>query len=627
MKISRFLKARFRVRPRSATGTVSPQSRPLSSSRALSIVQYCGRAIALVWATHRQFTLTLAVLTLIAGLIPASIAYLGKLIVDGVVLAARSQLAADRLHALQFLAIEAIAVAFLAGCQQGTTLCQSLLRVLLGQKVNVLILEKALTLDLAHFEDSEFYDKMTRARREASSRPLSLVGRTFGLVKDGLSLITFGGLLLNFSPIAVLMLMLAAIPAFIAETRFAGAAFRLFRWRVPETREQQYLENLIAREDFAMEVKLYQLGETLLNRYRNTFNRLYVEDRDLTIQRSTWSYLLGLVSTATFYATYVWIVWEAIAGRISLGDLTMYLVVFRQGQSTFSSILSSVGGMYEDSLYLSNLYEFLEQEIEMPLGTAKQGTRPGDGIRFENVSFCYPGNDEPALQGISFHLRPGEKLAIVGKNGSGKTTLIKLLTRLYTPDSGRILLDGLDLAQWDVEVLQRRIGVIFQNFVRYQFTVGENVGVGDVEHLENQPRWEEATEIATARSFIETMPDKFQTRLGKWFKGGRELSGGQWQKIALSRAFMRTKADILVLDEPTSAMDAEAEVEIFNHFRAATQNQMAILISHRFSTVRMADQIMVMESGRVTESGTHEELVRSGGGYARLFELQAAGYQ
>ena len=602
----------------------SPQA---STSRTLSILQYCGRAVALVWTTHRQLTLVLAVLTLIAGLIPAGVAYLGKLIVDGVVLAAQSQLAIDRLHALQYLAMEAIAVALLAGCQQGTTLCQSLLRVLLGQKVNVLILEKALTLDLAHFEDSEFYDKMTRARREASVRPLSLVGRTFGLVKDGLSLVTFGGLLLNFSPIAVFMLMLAAIPAFVAETRFAGAAFRLFRWRVPETREQQYLENLIAREDFAMEVKLYQLGETLLNRYRNTFNRLYVEDRDLTVQRSTWSYLLGLVSTATFYATYVWIVWEAIAGRISLGDLTMYLVVFRQGQSTFSSILTSVGGMYEDSLYLSNLYEFLEQEISVPLGYAQRGTLPGDGIRFENVSFTYPGNDEPALYRISFHLRPGQKLAIVGKNGSGKTTLIKLLTRLYSPDSGRILLDGLDLAQWDVNVLQRRIGVIFQNFVRYQFTVGENVGVGDVDHLEDQPRWEEATDIATARPFIETMPDKFQTRLGKWFKGGRELSGGQWQKIALSRAFMRTKADILVLDEPTSAMDAEAEVEIFNHFRAVTQNQMAILISHRFSTVRMADQIMVMENGRVTESGTHEDLVRSGGGYARLFELQAAGYQ
>jgi ABC-type multidrug transport system fused ATPase/permease subunit len=581
----------------------------------------------LVWTTHRTLTITLALLTLVGGLIPATIAYIGKLIVDGVVLAERTGLAGDRWQTMQYLAAEAMAVTVLAATQQGTTLCQSLLRVLLGQKVNVLILEKALTLDLAHFEDSEFYDKMSRARREASSRPLSLVGRTFGLVKDGLSLITFGGLLLQFSAIAVLMLMLAAIPAFIAETRFAGAAFRLFRWRVPETREQQYLENLIAREDYAMEVKLYQLGDTLLQRYRNTFDRLYAEDRDLTVQRSFWRYGLGLVSTATFYATYVWIALEAIAGRISLGELTMYLVVFRQGQATFSSILAAIGGMYEDSLYLSNLYEFLEQEIALPMGHAKRGKVPGDGIRFENVSFTYPGNDEPALENISFHIRPGEKLAIVGKNGSGKTTLIKLLTRLYIPDRGRILLDGLDLQEWDVEVLQRRIGVIFQNFVRYQFTVGENVGVGDVEQIENQTRWEEATELGTARSFIEAMPEQFMTRLGKWFKGGRELSGGQWQKIALSRAFMRTKADILVLDEPTSAMDAEAEVEIFNHFRAVTQKQMAILISHRFSTVRMADQIMVMQEGKIVERGTHDELVRSGGGYAHLFTIQAAGYQ
>jgi ABC-type multidrug transport system fused ATPase/permease subunit len=598
-----------------------------SLGRSLSIFQYCGRAVSLVWTTDRFLTIALALLTLAAGLIPAAIAYLGKLIVDGVVLASRTGLAVDRMQTLHYLGLEAIAVAVLAGCQQGTALCQSLLRVLLGQKVNVLILEKALTLDLAHFEDSEFYDKMTRARREASVRPLSLVGRTFGLVKDGLSLVTYGGLLLQFSAIAVVMLMLGAIPAFVAETRFAGAAFRLFRWRVPETREQQYLENLIAREDFAMEVKLYQLGEALLQRYRTTFDRLYREDRDLTVRRSTWSYGLGLVSTATFYATYVWIVWEAIAGRISLGELTLYLVVFRQGQATFSSILASVGGMYEDSLYLSNLYEFLEQKILMPIGYARRGTKPGDGIRFENVSFTYPGNEEPALEGISFHLRPGEKLAIVGRNGSGKTTLIKLLTRLYIPDAGRILLDGLDLREWDVDVLQKRIGVIFQNFVRYQFTVGENVGVGDVEYLEDEQRWEEATEIGTARSFIETMPEKFKTRLGKWFKGGRELSGGQWQKIALSRAFMRSRADVLVLDEPTSAMDAEAEVEIFNHFRAVTKHQMAILISHRFSTVRMADQIVVMEKGKITEQGTHEELVRSGGGYARLFELQAAGYQ
>ena len=283
--------------------------------------------------------------------------------------------------------------------------------------------------------------------------------------------------------------------------------------------------------------------------------------------------------------------------------------------------------MYEDNLYLADLYDFLAEPVADPPGHAAYGPLPEDGIRFESVSFTYPGHDQPALHSVSFHLPPGRKLAIVGKNGSGKTTLIKLLTRLYSPSAGRILLDGRDLQDWDMEVLQRRIGVIFQNFVRYQFTVGENVGIGDVDALMAQPQWEAATEKATARPFIEEMNDGFSTRLGKWFKGGRELSGGQWQKIALSRAFMRSKADILILDEPTSAVDAEAEAEIFERLKAVTQDQIAILISHRFSTVRMADQILVLAEGEVLEQGSHEELIQQNGRYAQLFLLQAAGYR
>ncbi len=593
--------------------------------KSLSVFRYGIKALSLVWTTSKSLTLAIAIFTLISGLLPAAIAYVGKLIVDSVVLASQNGLQ-DRHLALSYVGLEAILIVILAASQKGLSVCQSLLRVLLGQRVNVMILEKALTLNLEHFEDSEFYDKMSQARSQASSRPLSLISRIFGLAQSALTLLTFSGLLLHFSIWAVVVLVLAAIPSFIAETRFSEHAFRLFRWRSPETRQQHYLETLLAREDYAKEVQLYQLGGVLLQRYRDIFNRLYDEDRNLTIKKGFWGYLLGLLSTGAFYAVYAWIVMEAIAGKISLGEMTMYLVVFRQGQSTFASVLTSVGGMYEDNLYLANLYEFLEQPIPKSDGKITQGI-VSEGIRFEHVYFCYPDSQEPVLKDISLHLQHGEKLAIVGENGSGKTTLIKLLTRLYTPSSGRILLDGVDLNDWDIDILRKRIGVIFQNFVQYQFTVGENVGVGDVTHLNDHQEWEVASEKGTAKPFIDNMPQKFGTQLGKWFKGGQELSGGQWQKIALSRAFMRSQADILILDEPTAAMDAEAEMNIFNHFRALTKDQMVVLISHRFSTVRMADKIIVMADGKIIEQGSHEQLLAEDGRYAHLFSLQAAGYK
>jgi ATP-binding cassette, subfamily B, bacterial len=594
--------------------------------KSLSVFGYGGKALDLVWTTDRNLTIAFAILALVGGLLPGAIAIIGKSIVDSVVLANRSGLKIDRQIALNYVYLEAVVIIFLAAAQKGLVVCQSLLRVLLAQRVNELILEKALTLDLTHFEDSEFYDKMSQARSQASSRPLSLINRTFGLCQSALTLLTFSGLLWQFSGWAVLVLIVAAIPAFIAETRFSEHAFRLFRWRSPETRQQHYLETLLAREDYAKEVQLYQLGGMLLQRYRDIFNRLYQDDRNLTIQKGLWGYLLGLLSTGAFYAAYAWIIIEAIGGKITLGEMTMYLVVFRQGQSTFASALTSIGGMYEDNLYLANLYEFLEQPMPQSQGKVTQG-KINDGIRFERVSFCYPGSQQPVLKNISLHLPLGEKLAIVGENGSGKTTLIKLLTNLYTPTSGRILLDGVDLKDWDVDVLRRRIGVIFQNFVQYQFTVGENVGVGDVGHLEDRSEWDTAAKKGMAKPFIDLLPQGFDTQLGKWFKGGQELSGGQWQKIALARAFMRSDADILILDEPTAAMDAEAEMNIFNHFRSLTQDRMVVLISHRFSTVRMADKIIVMASGEIIEQGSHEDLLKAEGRYAHLFALQAAGYK
>jgi ATP-binding cassette subfamily B protein len=589
------------------------------------VFRYSRRALELVWTTNRNLTLTLAALTLIAGVLPASVAYIGSLIVDAVVTAIRTASVAGRV--VDLVAIEGVLVALIAAAQRGLSVCQSLLRAQLGQRVNVMILEKALTLDLQHFEDSEFYDKLTRARREASTRPLSLVTRTFGLVQNGISLVSYGVLLAHFSPWAVAVLLLAGVPAFVAEAKFSGDAFRLFRWRSPETRMQLYLETVLGREDHAKEVKLYGLGPRLLERYRDIFRRIYREDRALTLRRDAWGFSLGLIATAALYGAYAWIAVSTVARVITLGQMTMYVALFRQGQSGVSAILAAVGGMYEDNLYLSTLYEYLETPVPQRAGALVRGPHPEDGIRFEDVSFTYPDAEEAALEHITLQLRPGESLALVGENGSGKTTLIKLLTRLYAPTSGRILLDGQDLAVWDETALRERIGVIFQDFARYQMLVGENVGAGDERFFEDETRWRAAADKGRASEFIETLPHGYSTQLGKWFRDGRELSGGQWQKIALSRAFMRTRADILVLDEPTAAMDAQAEAEVFEHFRQLSRERITILISHRFSTVRMADQIAVLNRGAIVERGSHEELMRLNGTYARLFSLQARGYR
>jgi ATP-binding cassette subfamily B protein len=610
-----------------AAAAVAPEGAGAEVLRGFfGVFRFSRRAIDLVADTNRSLLAGLALLTLLAGALPAGVAYVGAQIVDAV-LSARAAAGHDPTRVFKLVLLEGLLVATLAGAQRGLSLCQSLLRAQLGQRVNVMILEKALTLELQQFEDSEFYDKLTRARREASSRPLSLVMRTFGLVQNLISLLSYAALLLRFSPWTVLLLLAAGLPAFVAETKFSGDAFRLFRWRSPETRMQMYLETVLAREDHAKEVKLFGLGARLLQRYRDIFTRLYREDRSLAIRRDSWGFLLGLVASIALYGAYGWIAFSTILARITLGQMTMYLLLFRQGQSAVSAILSSVGGMYEDNLYLSTLYEYLETPAGPPTGAAQRGPDPADGVRFEHVSFTYPGAATRTLDDIDLHLPPGSSLALVGENGSGKTTLIKLLTGLYRPDAGRILLDGLPLGEWQDAALRGRIGVIFQDFNRYQMLVGENVGVGDERYFEDDARWREAASKGRAAEFIDQLPKGYGTQLGKWFRDGQELSGGQWQKIALSRAFMRTEADVLVLDEPTAAMDARAEAEIFEHFRNLARERITILISHRFSTVRMADQIAVLDQGRIVERGSHAQLMERGGHYAQLFALQARGYR
>ncbi|WP_445158840.1 ABC transporter ATP-binding protein [Halomonas sp. E14] len=615
-----------------AIPTPPPEANRLAAF--FGVFRYSRRALALVWQTSRGLTVGLAICTLIAGVLPAVAAWLGQLIVDAVVeaMAYHRETGAElslesTWPVMRYVLAEAGVIAAIALAQRGLSAQQSLLRALLGQKVNVMILEKAGTLTLAQFEDSEFYDKLTRARREASIRPLGLVNKTFGLLQNAISLASFGVLLVQFSPWALLVLLVGALPVFISEAKFSGDAFRLFRWRSPQTRMQMYLETVLAREDSIKEVKLFGLEPLLLERYRRIFDTLYGEDRRLTLRRESWGFLLGLLGTLAFYGAYAWVVVETVSGALTLGEMTMYLLVFKQGQAALSASLTSISGMYEDNLYLSNLYEYLEQPVAPEQGTLTEGAQPGDGIRFEQVSFTYPGAERPALRQVSLHLAPGQSLALVGANGSGKTTLIKLLTRLYAPSEGRILLDGSDLREWDVATLRRRIGVIFQDFVRYQLKVGENLGAGDVESFEDEQRWHQAAERGLADDFIRSMPGGYHTQLGRWFKGGQELSGGQWQKIALARAHMRERADILVLDEPTAAMDAAAEAAVFADFRRHSQDKMTILISHRFSTVRAADQILVIDGGEVIERGDHASLMAQNGRYARLFRLQAEGYR
>ena len=574
--------------------------------------------------------MVMAISTLVTGVVPAAIASVGGLFVDAVANSLQqngNDFSDFRQEVLIYVLIELGLVLLLTASQRLNMLCQSILRALLGNKINVMILEKALTLELGHFEDSEYYDKLVRARREASSRPLSLIVKTFDLFRDVITLVTIGIFLFQFSAWASILLLIAGVPAFAAENKFSGEAFRNQRRRSAERRLQVYLEMVLTREDGVKEVKLFQLGKHFLKRYIDIFNRIYREDKSLVLRRTAWGYIFGLLASLSFYFAYGWVGFSAILGVITIGQMTMYIAQFRIGQNAVTSSLTAINGMYEDNLYLSNLDEYMNHEVPELSGTKAYGPIRGDGVRFEDVSFIYPGSAKPALDKISIHIKPGESLAIVGENGSGKTTLIKLLTRLYKPTSGRIFLEGLDIEEWDIDVLRKKVGVIFQDFNRYQLVVGENIGIGDIKDTDDLERVQEAAQKGMADSFIKDLPDAYSTQLGAWFKNGRELSGGQWQKIALSRAFMRKSADILVLDEPTAAIDAKAEAEIFAHFRELTKNRISIIISHRFSTVRMADHIIVFEKGRVVEEGSHPELIEKQGIYENLFELQAQGYK
>ena len=582
-----------------------------------------------MWEADRSGAVAIAALTAVAALLPAALAWVGKLIVDGVLNAARSGALADRRRVWELVLIEfgLLSASLVTGRLVG--LLRELLRTHLGNRINEAILEKALALELRHFEDASVYDKMQNARREASTRPLSLVMQAFTVAQNAVTLAALSALLFRLSPWSAVVIVVASVPAFLAEARLSAESFRVNTWRAPEGRRLNYLEWILTRDSHVKEVKLFNLGPVVLSRYRELFRRFYEEDRALSIRRLAYGIAFGLFALAAFYGMYLVVAGRAARGEITVGDMTLYLVVFRQGQSAFQGILTSVGAMYEDSLYMSNLFAYLAIPT---LGEAPRVRPPLSAptgqpleIVFEDVSFRYPGRQEWALDQVSLRLAPGEKLGLVGENGAGKSTLVKLLLRLYDPTAGRVLYGGVDLRDMDPGDLRRRIGAVFQDFVRYQFTAAENIGLGSPPHMEDRTRVEEAARRAGALPLVEALPNGFDTVLGGWFEAGHEISAGQWQKLAVARAFMRD-AEVLVLDEPTASIDAEAEHELFLRFRELAAFRTAIVISHRFSTVRIADRIAVLHAGRLEELGTHRELLDRGGRYAHLFSLQAQGY-
>ena len=579
--------------------------------------------LGLVWRSSRGLTVAMAALTLVGAVVPLGVAYAGKRIVDAVV--ARSGAAT-----LRWVLVELALVTALAVTQRGLGMVRNVLGLRLGVDINVTILEKALGLELTHFEDSEFYDKLTRARREASSRPIELVAQSFALVQSVITLAGYAALLVRFSAWAALVLFVATVPATVAEMRFSGQAYKLRKWRSPEARRLMYLEYVLANDEHAKEVKLFGIGPLLLDRYKRISEEAYEEDRRLYVKRATWTQVLSLLATGAFYGAYAVMAIMTAAGKLTLGDMTMYVVAFRQGQQAFQSALSGIGTMYEHNLYMSNLWEFLrlaDRPVPVPVPAPGTNGSTPQGLVLENVSFRYPGKDTWALRDVSLSIPPGDSIALVGENGAGKTTLVKLVTRLYEPTEGRILLDGRDLRDWEVDALRARFGVLFQDFNQYQLVLRENVGLGSVAHLADEPRIGRAVDRGGATDIVASLKGGLDAPLGRWFQDGSELSGGQWQKIALARAFMREEADILVLDEPTASLDAESEHAVFERFRALAAGRTTIVISHRFPTVRMARRIVVLDHGRIVESGSHQELVDRRGRYARMFELQAEGYR
>ncbi len=598
-------------------------------SKQFSSLRNVPRFFGMVWKVSPGLTLWNAALRLLQSAIPVAMLYVGKEIIDEVL----RLVAAHQVHNWQEADIlwMWVAAEFALGILnsllgRGITVTDNLLGDLVANDSSVRIMRHAATLDLYQFESPAFYDKLERARTQTMGRTV-LMSLVFSQVQDLISILFLVGGLTAFNPWLLVLLFVAVIPSFLGETHFNQRTYSLTRSWTPERRELDYLRYIGASDTTVKETKMFGLEGFITERFKNISDRYYAANRKLTFQRAGWGSLFSLLAMSSYYLAYVFIVWQAVVGAITIGTLTFLAGSFQRMQGLLQGIMSRFSRLAETALYLQDFFDFLALT---PLVDLKKATRKvprpiREGFVFENVSFQYPGSEQYAIRNLSFTLRPDEKLALVGENGAGKTTVVKLLAHLYEPTEGRILLDGVDLREYDPENLRREIGIIFQDYFRFMFTASENIAVGNIPERDNRPRIVEAADKSLADTVIESLPKGYDQMLGKRFADGVELSGGQWQKIALARAYMRD-AQLVILDEPTASLDARAEHEVFLRFAELMKGKAAVLISHRFSTVRMADHIMFLENGQLLEIGSHEELLKKGGKYAELFRLQAKGY-
>ena len=590
-----------------------------------------------VWQTSPWLTIATLVLRLVRALLPVVMLYIGKLIIDEVVAIAAPAGAAWSLreafaggtldHLIWLIGLEfALAIASdVIGRLVG--LVDSLLSELFVNAASVRLMEHAATLDLEDFEDSDLQDRLERARRQTMGRS-QLMSQLFGQAQDAITVISFAVGLLAYAPGLIVLLLLALLPAFLGEAHFNALSYTLNFGRTPERRELDYIRTTGASVESAKEVKIFGLQSFLIQRYRELSISFYNANRRLVIRRAGWGSVLAGIGTIGYYAAYGYLAWRTVRGDFTIGDLTFLAGSFRRLRGLLESLLSGFSQVAEQALYLDDLYSFFEIEPEIrSREDALSIPQPiAQGFVFENVGFRYPGAERWAVRGLSFHLRAGEALALVGENGAGKTTLVKLLARLYDPDEGRILLDGHDLRDYDLDQLRAAVGVIFQDFVRYNLTAAENIAVGRIEARNDRAAIELAAERSLADEVIRKLPKGYDQPLGRRFRNGVDLSGGEWQKLAIARAYLR-EAQVMILDEPTAALDARSEFEVFERFKDLSEGKTTVLISHRFSTVRMADRILVLRSGGIVELGSHAALLAADGLYAELFNLQAEGYR